>query len=212
MPRSGRGVGGAPELSISACIGVNTGEVLTGTEERLVIGEAVNVAARLEQAARPGEALIGAATYALVRGAVDAEPVEPLVLKGKAKPVAAYRLVAAAGKVERRFDTPMVGREIELISLRDAFSRAVHDRSCQLFTVLGSAGIGKSRLSAEFLAGVEAQVIRGRCLSYGDGITYWPIVEVLQQLDMLPEDDAAGAPLRSLLGKTERVASAPEIA
>ena len=87
----------------------------------------------------------------------------------------------------------------------------MHDRSCQLFTVLGSAGVGKSRLAAEFLAGLDARVVRGRCLSYGDGITYWPVVEILKQLGTLPEGDAA-RPLRSLLGESEAPAQADEIA
>jgi tetratricopeptide (TPR) repeat protein len=95
--------------------------------------------------------------------------------------------------------------------LRDAFEQAVHDRSCQLFTVLGTAGVGKSRLAAELLAGLEARVVRGRCLSYGEGITYWPVVEILKQLGTLPEGDAA-RPLRSLLGESETPAQAGEIA
>jgi hypothetical protein len=105
----------------------------------------------------------------------------------------------------------MVGRETELRRLRDAFAQAVHDRSCQLFTVLGTAGVGKSRLAAEFLSGTEARVVRGRCLSYGEGITYWPAVEIVKQLSALPEGDAA-MPLRSLLGETELATSAEEIA
>jgi tetratricopeptide (TPR) repeat protein len=84
----------------------------------------------------------------------------------------------------------------------------VHDRSCQLFTVLGSAGVGKSRLAAEFRADLDARVVRGRCLSYGEGITYWPVVEILKQLGTLPEGDAA-QPLRSLLGESE-VGAAPD--
>jgi class 3 adenylate cyclase/tetratricopeptide (TPR) repeat protein len=200
-----------PGLGIQGRIGVNTGEVVTGTEERLATGDAVNVAARLEQAAGPGEVLIGTRTLALVGPAVEVEPVEPLTLKGKAEPVAAYRLLAAAGELERHFATPMVGRERELRRLRDAFAQAVHDRSCQLFTVLGSAGVGKSRLAAEFLAAAGAQVLRGRCLSYGEGITYWPIVEILKQTDALPDGDAA-RPLRALLGESDQVASAEEIA
>jgi tetratricopeptide (TPR) repeat protein len=95
--------------------------------------------------------------------------------------------------------------------LHDAFAQAVHDRSCQLFTVLGSAGVGKSRLAAEFLVSAEAPVFRGRCLSYGEGITYWPVVEVIKQIGSLPTDDAA-RPLRSLLGETAEPASADEIA
>ena len=123
----------------------------------------------------------------------------------------AHRLLAVTGELERRFSTPMVGRGRELQGLRDAFARADADRSCQLFTVLGSAGVGKSRLAAEFLAALEARVVRGRCLSYGEGITYWPVVEIVKQLATLPEGDAA-RPLRSLLGETEESASAEEIA
>jgi predicted ATPase len=98
-----------------------------------------------------------------------------------------------------------------LQGLRDAFERAAADRSCQLFTILGSAGVGKSRLVAEFLAAADARVVRGRCLSYGEGITYWPVNEILKQLATLPGGNAA-RPLRSLLGETEEPASAEEIA
>jgi class 3 adenylate cyclase/tetratricopeptide (TPR) repeat protein len=200
-----------PELGIAGRIGVNTGEVVTGTEERLATGDAVNVAARLEQAAQPGEVLAGEATLALVRASVEAEPVEPLEVKGKAEPVSAFRLLdVREGGDERGFGTPMVGRETELRRLRDAFEQATHDRSCQLFSVLGSAGVGKSRLAAEFLTELDAKVVRGRCLSYGEGITYWPVVEILKQLGTLPEGDAA-RPLRSVLGE-EIAADAGEIA
>ena len=200
-----------PELGIAGRIGVNTGEVVTGTEERLATGDAVNVAARLEQAAQPGEVLIGEETLGLVRAAVDAGDERRLELKGKAEEVPAWPLLALTGEVERRFATPMVGRATELRRLRDAFQQAVHDRSCQLFTVLGSAGVGKSRLAAEFLGNLEGRVVRGRCLSYGDGITYWPVVEILKQLGTLPEGDAA-TPLRSLLGESKLPAAADEIA
>jgi class 3 adenylate cyclase/tetratricopeptide (TPR) repeat protein len=200
-----------PGLGIAGRIGVNTGEVVTGTEERLATGDAVTVAARLEQAAHPGEVLIGAETLRLVRAAVDVGAEQPLELKGKAQPVPAYRLLAVTGEPERRFAAPMVGRVNELGRLQNVFAQALHDRSCQLFTILGSAGVGKSRLAAEFLAGLEARVVRGRCLSYGEGITYWPVVEILKQLATMPEGDAA-RPLRSLLGETEEPASAEEIA
>jgi class 3 adenylate cyclase/tetratricopeptide (TPR) repeat protein len=200
-----------PELGIAGRIGVNTGEVVAGTEERLATGDAVNVAARLEQAARPGEVLVGGETLRLVRPAVEVGEERLLDLKGKSEPVAAYPLVAVTGGLERRFATPMVGRGNELGRLQNVFAQAVHDRSCQLFTVLGSAGVGKSRLAAEFLSGVEAGVVRGRCLSYGEGITYWPVVEILKQLATLPGGDAA-LPLRSLLGETDQLASAEEIA
>jgi class 3 adenylate cyclase/tetratricopeptide (TPR) repeat protein len=200
-----------PELGVEARIGINTGEVVTGTEERLATGDAVNVAARLEQAAPPGHALLGAETERRVRDAVQALPVPPLKLKGKSEPVPAYRLLAVHEAAARRLGTPMIGRELELRGLRDTFARAVHDSSCQLFTIIGTAGVGKSRLAAEFVRGSEARVVRGRCLSYGKGITYWPVVEVVKRLGPLPPDQAA-APLRSLLGESEAATSADEIA
>jgi class 3 adenylate cyclase len=200
-----------PELGIAGRIGVNTGEVVTGTEERLATGDAVNVAARLEQSAQPGEVLIGDETRSLVRGAVKVGDERLLELKGKAEAVPAWPLLAVGDELQRRFGTPMVGRETELRRLRDAFQQAEHDRFCQLFTVLGSAGVGKSRLAAEFLGDLDAKVVRGRCLSYGDGITYWPVVEILKQLGTLPEGDAA-RPLRFVLGESDTAAAPDEIA
>jgi class 3 adenylate cyclase len=205
-----------PELGIEGRIGVMTGEVVTGTEERLATGDAVNVAARLEQAAQPGQVLLGAERYALVRDAVEVEAVPPLGLKGKSQPVEAYRLLAVREAGEgfaRRQDAPMVGRETELRRLRDAFDQAVRDRSCQLFTILGAAGVGKSRLAAEFLAGLDGAVaVRGRCLPYGEGITYWPVVEVIKQLPEHELGGDAGEAIRAVLGDPSASASAPEIA
>ena len=200
-----------PALGIHGRIGVNTGEVVTGTAERLVTGDAVNVAARFEQAAAPGEVLIGASTHELVQGAVDAEPVEPLDLKGKSEPVAAFRLLAAHAAPERRHDSLFVGRERELGLLAEAWGRAMAEQRCELVTVVGDPGIGKSRLAAEALASIDARVVRGRCLPYGAGITYWPVVEVIKQLDVLPADPAAAAALRSLLGESDAGTSAEEI-
>ena len=201
-----------PELGLRGRVGVNTGEVMTGNDDLLATGDTMNVAARLEQAAGPGEVLIAARTVSLVESAAEVESVDPLTLKGKSKPVAAYRLLAVTGESERRFATPMIGRKRELRRLRDAFTRAVNDRSCQLFTVLGSAGVGKSRLAAEFLASTEARILRRCCISYGEGITYWPVVEILKQAATLPDGDAA-RPLRALLGEGGgQVVSAQEIA
>ncbi len=201
-----------PELAIEGRIGVNTGEVVAGTEERLATGDAVNVAARLEQAAEPGEVLIGAATLTLVQGAVVAEVVEPLALKGKAEPVPAFRLLAVTGPPERSHASRFVGRARELPALLQAWDRALTQSSCELVTVVGEAGVGKSRLVAEALDGIEVRIVRGRCLPYGDGITYWPVVEVVKQLDTLPSDEEAAAALRSLLGESDRPTSADEIA
>jgi class 3 adenylate cyclase/predicted ATPase len=201
-----------PELGVLARIGVNTGEVVTGTAERLATGDAVNVAARLEQAASPGEILIGEATLGLIRDAVEVEALEPLPVKGKREPVGAHRLLSVREPPGRRLEAAMVGRETELAQLRAAFEQAVADGSCQLFTVVGEAGVGKSRLVSEFLSGLEATVVVGRCLPYGKGITYWPVVEVVQRLDVRPSDRAAGAAIGSLLGEGEAGASAEEIA
>ena len=151
-----------PALGIQARIGVNTGEVVTGTAERLATGDAVNVAARLQQAAAPQEILIGRDTYVLVEAVVDAHEVEPLTLRGKAQPVPAYRLAGLTGAPTRRNEAHMVGRATELRRLHDAYDQAVGDRSCQLFTILGSAGVGKSRLVHEFLDGLDATVVARR--------------------------------------------------
>jgi class 3 adenylate cyclase/tetratricopeptide (TPR) repeat protein len=167
-------------------MGVNTGEVVTSEGGTLATGDAVNVAARLEQAAEPGDILIGDSTRQLAEGALELEPVEAVDAKGKSEPVVAYRLLgvrADSPAFERRFDAPFVGRGGELEQLVQAYARAVRDSSCQLFTVLGPAGIGKSRLVLEFVESQrDAIVLRGRCLAYGDGITYFPLVEILEQV------------------------------
>jgi len=201
-----------PELGIRGRIGVNTGEVVTGTSERLATGDAVNVAARLEHAAEPGEVLVGAETHALVRDAVVAEPVEPLILKGKAEPVPASRLVAVLDAPERSHGLPFVGREAELARIVEAWERALSEARCELVTVVGDAGVGKSRLVAEALAAVGARVVRGRCLPYGEGITYWPVVDVVKRLEVLPSDPVAAAAVRSLLGESDVGTSGDEIA
>ncbi|HUF01940.1 MAG TPA: adenylate/guanylate cyclase domain-containing protein [Gaiellaceae bacterium] len=178
---------------LEARIGINTGEVVVGGQaETLVTGDAVNVAARLEQAARSGEIVIGAETRLLVRGAVTVEPVEALPLKGKSEPVEAYRLIEVlsdAAPLARHLETPLVGRERERQRLWRDYEDAVADRTCRLFTLLGPAGIGKSRLVADFLerVGDSPDVLRGRCLSYGEGITYWPLVEMLIAIGVDPD-------------------------
>ena len=184
-------------VAIQVRIGVNTGEVVAGDAgdgKAFVTGDAVNVAARLEQHAQPGQVLLGGATHRLVRDAVDAEPVEPLELKGKSGLVAAWRLLGVrevTSAVPRRLDSPMVGRERPLAQLRQAFEAAQGDEACQLFTLLGSAGVGKSRLVEEFLStlGEGSEVLRGRCLPYGEGITYFPVVEAIKQAAGLADFD-----------------------
>jgi predicted ATPase/class 3 adenylate cyclase len=201
-------------VTLTVRIGVNTGEVVAGdpSGQSLVTGDAVNTAARLEQAAAPGEVLIGAETYRLTRDAVRAEPADPIGAKGKAEPVPAYRLedvTAGVAGHARRLDAPMVGRERELALLRQAFERVTQDRACHLFTVLGAAGAGKTRLVEEFAVQVDAgaTVLRGRCLAYGEGITFWPVVELVGQaagLSIFDPPEEAQRKLLTVIGPGER--------
>ena len=174
--------------SIDIRTGVNTGEIVAGDPSRddsLATGDAVNVAARLEQAAATGEILIGESTYLLVKDAVDAERSEPLWLKGKADSVYAYRVlqILSDESPARHLKSDMVGRDREMGLLLQAMDRVAADRACHLFTILGAAGVGKSRLVGEFVRQVEPRVtaFHGRCLPYGEGITYLAIGEVIRQ-------------------------------
>src|SRR5207244_5419487 len=126
-------------------------------------------------------------------------------------PVPAYRLLGAREAPERLHQARFVGRERELALLHEAWERTQRP-GCELVTIVGDAGVGKSRLAAEALASIEARVVRGRCLPYGEGITYWPVVEIVKQLGALPSDPAAASAIRSLLGETDAATSAEEIA
>jgi class 3 adenylate cyclase len=201
-------------VTLQTRTGVNTGEVVTGDPaigDALVLGDAVNVAARLEQVAAPGEVLLGQSTYRLVRDAVEAERVTPLYLKGKGAPVVAYRLgqvaLGAPGHA-RRQDAPIVGREPELRLVAWMYERVVATASCHLLTVLGQAGMGKTRLVGEAVADLPgATVLRGRCLSYGEGITYWPVAEIVRRAAGIANPDLparATAKLRRLLADDRR--------
>jgi class 3 adenylate cyclase/tetratricopeptide (TPR) repeat protein len=182
-------------VELAVRIGVNTGEAVTGVAVRggfFTTGDIVNVAARLEQSARPGDILLGRDTFRLVRHAVDAEQIPPLTVKGKHAALDAFRLISvapgASGRPQRP-RAPMVGRARERQQLLDAFERAITDRSCQLFTVLGAAGVGKSRLVADVMTTLResATVAVGRCLPYGDGLTWWPLVEALSSSGLLEQ-------------------------
>jgi tetratricopeptide (TPR) repeat protein len=216
-------------LRLQARIGINTGEVLAGDPaegQSFVAGEPVIIAKRLEQAARPGEILIGKATYPLVKHAVKAGPLERIPVKGKRDDVGKRRVdeidLEAPG-VARRLHAPIVGRDDELQLLQRAFDRAVEERSCRLVTVLGPPGIGKSRLAGELISSVEdrATTAMGRCLSYGEGITFWPLAEALRGLggeeeleDALAENDRRDAILgllRSATGVSEAAGSTEDV-
>jgi class 3 adenylate cyclase/tetratricopeptide (TPR) repeat protein len=191
--------------------GVNTGEVVAGdptTGQRLVTGDAVNVAARLEQAAGEREVLLGELTYRLVRHNVDVEEVEPLELKGKAERVPAFRLVgvrqAAVAPAPRQSE--VVGREVELARLAEIFEEARVASACRLVTIVADAGVGKTRLTQEFARrlGDDALTLEGRCLPYGDGITFWPLAEALKSEAGILDDDTlddARTKLRSVVGE-----------
>jgi len=197
-------------------IGINTGEVVAGEGETLVTGDAVNVAARLEQAAEPGEILLGEGTEELIRVAVLAEALEPLELKGKAEPVAAFRLLdlrRAVPAFTRPIATPFIGREHELDVLRGTLRTAVEQRSPQLATIVGPPGIGKSRLARELIQRAEARVLVGRCVSYGEGITYLPLAEIVGQagdVASIVDDELAVQRVRAVVGAG--TATADEIA
>ena len=190
--------------------GVNTGEVVAGdpsTGQRLVTGDAVNVAARLEQAAGEQEVLLGELTYRLVRDSVEVIEVEPLALKGKAEPVPAYQLVRVkdTADVTVRRGAPLVGRENELALLEGIFADAVTTSSARLVTLVADAGIGKSRLMAEFLDRIADRSfsLQGRCLPYGDGITFWPLAEAFKTACGIVNDDSAEPALAKLASLTD---------
>ncbi len=186
--------------------GVNTGEVVAnddpGANQKLATGDAVNVAARLEQAAPENEVYLGEATWRLVRDAVEVEPVEPLELKGKAQRVPAFRLVSAQGLdgTLRRVDTPIVGRDSELAEIARVYREVTDARAVRLVTVFGDAGVGKSRLVHEVVEHIAdgSRVLRGRCLAYGEGITFWPLRVMLGAAGVRDDDSPETARARLL--------------
>jgi class 3 adenylate cyclase/tetratricopeptide (TPR) repeat protein len=185
-------------VTVNARTGVNTGEVIAGDPSRgqsFVLGDAVNVAARLEQAALPGEIFIGEVTYRLVREAVQADAVEPLTVKGKPEPLSAWRLRSVqpgTSRWARRLDSPLVGREGELSELERSFERVATRQAPELVLVMGGAGVGKSRLSQEFLTRIagRATVVSGGCLPYGEGLTFWPIAAVIREAAGIDDTDS----------------------
>ncbi|MFZ0042545.1 MAG: AAA family ATPase, partial [Solirubrobacteraceae bacterium] len=184
--------------------GVNTGELVVGDGGELV-GDTMNTAARLEQAAGEGEVLVGEGTWRLVRHAVELQPVSDLELKGKAGTVRAWRLVSVSGSADggraAASDAPLVGRESELRRLRDAFAEVVSAQNCRLVTVMGSPGVGKTRLASELAAVVSdaANVVVGRCEPTGEGLTFLPVAEVLRAVAEIGEADAPDV-VRAKLG------------
>src|SRR5215472_4027721 len=181
------------DLGLDVRIGIEAGEVVADeTESTFATGEAVNLAARLEQQAGPNEIIVGPTAARLVRDLVELEPLEPLELRGWREPICASRVVGTfqAGRMMRSLKAPLVGRESELELLENTFARTVRDGRATLVTLYGEAGVGKSRLGREFVDSLErATVLRGRCLPYGEGVTYWSIAEMVKASAGISDDD-----------------------
>ena len=200
--------------------GVNTGEVVASddpaADQKLATGDAVNVAARLEQAAPDDQIYLGELTWRLVRDAVEVEAVEPLELKGKTQRLPAFRLVSAAGLdgLVRRHDRPLVGRDAELATLAEVFREVSQQREVRTVTLIGDAGFGKSRLVNEVIdrIAVGARVLSGRCLSYGDGITFWPLLMMVREAADIRDTDSPEDANAKLLAATGDVDVAQRLA
>jgi class 3 adenylate cyclase len=201
-------------VGLEVRIGIESGEVVatpTDARQRLVTGAAVGVAARLEQMAGADEIVVGALAGRLIDHAARLEPLGALEIKGKREPVRAFRLVEitpVAPAFERRLDAPLVGRKRELAALRRALKRAVEGSATRVAVAIGPPGVGKSRLAAELTRRARGvTTLWGRCLSYGDGITYWPLREALEHAAESARRDAVLAALDA-----ETPPPAPEIA
>ncbi len=190
------------ELELEARIGVESGEVVADdSDSTFATGEAVNVAARLQQAAEPGQLLIGPGAHRLTLGLVEAEDVGPIDLKGLDQQVWAWRALSATARADRPRTqrAPLVGRDSELDLLQNTYERALRDRRAHLFTVYGDPGVGKSRLADEFSQVLEgATVLSGRSLPYGEGVTYWPLAEMVKCAAGIVDDDPLDVAIEKL--------------
>ena len=201
------------ELRLSVRIGIESGEVVVeDSESTFATGEAVNLAARLQQAAQPGEILLGPAARRLAAGAVEVDDVGPLEVRGRPEPLWTARAIRAHDST-RVVATPFVGRQAELALLETSFARAVRDRRAQLVTIFGEPGLGKSRLVTEFVDGVErATTLSGRTLPYGEGVTYWPLAAMIKASAAIGDDDPAADAFEKLRASCESEAVADLLA
>ena len=181
-------------LDLQVRIGIDTGEAVVALDAGFepgegILADVVNTAARLQSAAPVGRVVVGEATFLATRQVFDFEALAPVSLKGKVAPVALWRVGAARARfgtdITRAHTAPLVGRELEQSLLRGIYERAVRDASVQLVTIVGEPGIGKSRLVAELLEhlGTRPEPVtwrQGRCLPYGDGITFWALGEIVK--------------------------------
>ena len=187
MTRFPTGSEGAPPLQIR--IGINTGDVVTGSSsggDRLVTGDAVNVAARLQESAPPGAILIGDRTARSIRGCFRLKPLEDIELRGRDGAMTAWIVAGEEDTAEPPrgpvLSAPMVGREPELSVIRSVFDRVKHENTSHLISVVGDAGVGKSRLVQEFIRNLagEERVVSTRCPPSGEGLTLWPLARILR--------------------------------
>ncbi len=182
------------ELGLEARIGIEAGELVVdgAADSSFVTGEAVNMAARLQQAAAPGEILLGPTAHRLAGSSLVVEDAGPLELRGLGAALRAWRVLDALDGRARPIGprAPLVGRETELELLENTFARTTRDGRAHLFTVYGEPGVGKSRLVREFVDGAErASILTGRCLPYGEGVTYWPLAEMIKAAAGISDDD-----------------------
>jgi class 3 adenylate cyclase/tetratricopeptide (TPR) repeat protein len=181
------------ELGLDARLGVEAGEVVFDeAESTFATGEAVNLAARLEQAAAPGDILVGPSARRLAASTIELEPVGPVELRGREEPLEVWRAVAArdGGRPLSSLSAPLIGRDAELDLLQNTYERAVRSRKAHLFTIYGEPGVGKTRLARDFVESLDgATVLVGRSLPYGEGITYWPLAEMVKAAAGISDDD-----------------------
>jgi class 3 adenylate cyclase/tetratricopeptide (TPR) repeat protein len=206
-------------VALATRTGINTGTVAGKglvPDRNFVAGDAANAAARLQQHAEPGEILLAESTFRLVRDSVDADQMVPIEVRGKQDAVGAYRLVALRDGSDgaSRSEAPLVGRRDAIDQLEWALERAVAERDCRLVTIVGAPGIGKSRLAHEFVTSVDgrATVLRGRCLPYGEGITFWPLAQMVRQAAGIGETDGPDESIERLQALLEPDADAHSIA
>jgi hypothetical protein len=183
-------------LDLGVRVAVNTGEALVATAARpelgeaLVTGDVVNTASRLQEVTPVGGVVVGEDTYKATRQTIDYETLTPVTVKGKAEPVPVWRALAPLTRfgaaVEPDDRAPFVGRDSELERLKEIFTSTLQEPSIRLVTVVGRAGVGKTRLLAEFAKFVQSRPEpvfwrRGRCLPYGDGVTFWALGEIVKE-------------------------------
>ena len=191
------------ELGLDVRIGIESGEVVVddASESTFATGEALNIAARLQQAAPVNSIMIGPGAHRLTLGRFEVEDEGPVEIRGRAEPVWAWRIICLTGGPDRAGvrRAPLVGRDAELDLLENTYSRAVRDRRAHLFTIYGDPGVGKSRLTNEFVGSLEgATVLYGRALPYGEGVTYSALSDMVKTAAGIADDDPLDDALEKL--------------